>query len=105
MVLAVVVVVDLEVAVGVPEVAAQHFQLSHQAFQRLVAQKLALEQRLVDLVEQDLERLVELEPQSVDRARLMVVAHLVPVALLVLAVEMWEVEQNLPLMGLTLELH
>lgn len=104
MVLAVVVVVvHLEVAVGVPEVAAQHFQLSHQAFQRLVALKLALEQRLVDLVEQDLERLVELE--LVDRARLMVVAHLVPVALLVLAVEMWEVEQNLPLMGLTLELH
>ena len=103
MVLAVVVVVDLEVAVGVPEVAAQHFQLSHQAFQRLVALKLALEQRLVDLVEQDLERLVELE--LVDRARLMVVAHLVPVALLVLAVEMLEVAQNLPLMGLTLELH
>lgn len=103
MVLAVAVVVHLEVAVGVPEVAAQHFQLSHQAFQRLVAQKLALEQRLVDLVEQDLERLVELE--LVDRARLMVVAHLVPVALLVLAVEMLEVAQNLPLMGLTLELH
>lgn len=103
MVLAVVVVVDLEVAVGVPEVAAQHFQLSHQAFQRLVAQKPALEQRLVDLVVQDLERLVELE--LVDRARLMVVAHLVPVALLVLAVEMLEVAQNLPLMGLTLELH
>ena len=105
MVLAVVVVVHLEVAVGVPEVAAQHFQLlmGHQVFQRLVALKLALEQRLVDLVEQDLERLVELE--LVDRARLTVVAHLAPVALLVLAVEMLEVAQNLPLMGLTLELH
>ena len=96
MVLAVAVVVHLEVAVGVFEVAAQHFQFLHQAFQRLVAQKLALEQRLVDLVEQDLERLVELE--LVDRARLMVVAYLVPVALLVLAVEMLEVAQNLPLM-------